>query len=1177
MNQRHELEQTIAALATHRPLLGDEVVDILLASAQRQLAAVTSTSAPQRKQATILFAHLHEPATTANTMSQGKVNLLKNLWGHLDQAILLNQGHIDKHLGNGIMAIWGASARENDPELAIRAALAMKNALDTFNTRYHTAWQLRFGLNTGLVLLGHIGQTEEFTAMGDTVNIASRVQSAAQPGQILITYATYRHVRGLFEMPPLPAIDVKGKSEPIAIYNVTGPKAQAVPIGVRTVQDIETDMIGRAAEFNQLQTLINQMMTDQKQYYVVISGKTGVGKSRLIYELDRWLEAMPQTVRYFKGRARQRQQYHPHALIRNLLAFRFHIHESDPPPIVEQKLRVGLNGLLNHDEVSFDTQIYIISRFLGFDIPLAPPEDGLDDDAEQRRNRALLYLSEFLYNITQQRPTVILLEDLHWADTSSVSVLRDLSQTLLATPMIVIATSRPSFLQNPDGWHNYHPRATLLELHPLTPADSFTLIRHILRKVDHIPDELCQLIADRADGNPFYIEELIKMLIEDGIIITTADHWHIHQEQLSQLRIPETLTGTLQARLDSLPPDIRADLQRAAVVGRVFWADTLAHLGGAPSNSLPLLLDRQLISHQPQSSFKNTEEYLFVHALLRDVTYETILKRERRTYHQHVADWLRTQSGDRAGEYWGMIGEHLANTDDTIAAANYFARAGQRAQAQYAPAEAIAYTSRAINLLGPPSPHHYPLLLTREEAYHTQGQRDQQLEDLHTLTKLIQTDETFTVHHHIEIHLRRARYMRAIDDYPLTIQAAHQTLRLLRQISPPTPQSMAWEAKAHLEWGQALALQANYQIAQDKFDRAFILAHQAQKPALEAESLRHLGFVTHRLGDHQAAKSYYDQALQLAQQHKDLRGEGLTWQQLTDFALAQGNYQNARRHADKAGQIFHRLGDREGESYVLGHLGISLAEQGEYALSREYHLKGLELCRRIGNQRGEALRLNSLGFLAQHLGDYDHAEERYQQSLAIFQRTGDRAGECLILVNLSLLSFRQNNYITARQFAQQVFNLTDSSEYHAYAYHNLGHAYTGLQQWPQAQESFERAIQLRETLGEIHLAMESRAGLAYQTWLAGDPDLAVTILVPVWDYIQENQQMNGAEEPFWVYWVCYQLWQESLPLQAEMVLALAYQQLHIRAKKIGDSTVRTSFLYGEPINRQLIEWWEQDL
>ena len=668
--------------------------------------------------------------------------------------IMEHGGHVTRFMGDGFKAVFGAPvAREDDPEQAIRAGLSILETSQDIARELEAQWgiqgfQVRLGINTGLVALGGVTEAED-TVMGKPVNLAARLESAAPPGGLLISHDTYRHVRGVFNVEPLEPILAKGFSEPVPVYRVLETKPRAFRVGTLGVEGIETRMVGRHAELQYLQEGLYSAVEEGEGQIVTVIGEAGVGKSRLLYEFQNWIEVCGPDVRFFLGRGRQETQNLPYALLRDTLAFRFQIQESDSVDIVREKVEAGFGEVLGTDE-SGQMRAHIIGQLLGFDFSASPYLKGVRDDAEQLRNRGLMYLGEYFQTVSAVMPAVVVLEDIHWADDSSLDAVNQLGRSTPQQRLLIVCAARTSLFERRPYWGEGLAYHHIMSLQSLSKRESRHLIDEILRRVEQVPPELHQLLMGGAEGNPFYIEELVKMLVEDGVIVTGTDRWRVEPDRLAQVEVPATLTGVLQARLDSLPPDERKALQQASVVGRIFWDEAVHSLstGAAPADKrtairnteddLATLRQRELIYRREESAFAGTREYTFKHAVLRDVTYESVLKRLRKVYHALVADWLIEHSAERSAEFAGLIAEHLLLAGSTQQAFTYLKTAGEAALASYANPEAESYFRRALNL-SPTEAERAVLLSHLGEALSRQGFSDEALQSWRQAIEIFQT------------------------------------------------------------------------------------------------------------------------------------------------------------------------------------------------------------------------------------------------------------------------------------------------------------------------------------------------------------------------------------------------------------------------------------------------------
>jgi class 3 adenylate cyclase/tetratricopeptide (TPR) repeat protein len=970
MNERKQLEQAIAALEARRALLGDAVVDAAVAPMREKLAVLRTQqlgTERQRKQVTVLFADVSGFTAMSETMDPEEVSEAMNaLWTCLDAAIIAHGGRIDKHIGDAVMALFGApTAREDDPEQAIHAALAMQAALGTFvSTSENLAvgagdtrrLQMRIGINTGLVLLGEVGTTAEYTAMGDTVNLASRLEHAAPVGGILISHDTYRHVRGVFTVQPLEPIQVKGKAEPIQVYAVQRAKPRAFRVPTRGVEGIETRTIGREAELHRLQAAMSAARDGGKTHLVTLVGEAGVGKSRLLYEFMNWVELQPENTLLFQGRATQEMINLPYSLIRDVLAFRFEIQESDPAAIVREKLECGMMDFMGTDSLE---KIHFVGHLVGFGFSSSPYLQGILGDARQIRDRAFHYAAQFFAKVTRRDPTVILLEDIHWADHSSLDLIEHILRIRPDLLLLVVGLARPTLFERRPHWGEGHPFHTRLELCPLSKPDSRCLVEEILKKVEQVPVALRELVVGGAEGNPFYVEELIKMLIEDGVIIKGEERWCVEPTRLTTVRVPPTLTGVLQARLDGLPLEARTTLQQASVVGRVFWDDVVKRLrsmngehGEPPAavdERLRALRGKELIFKRDKSAFVGTDEHIFKHAILHDVTYESVLKSLRRAYHTQVAAWLIERTSERVGEYAGRIGWHYERAGKLAQAAEWYARAGRQAQDTYAPQAAIEYYQKALEFLP----------ITGEDE----------------TTKRVEIYEGLAYALQLQ-----ARYAESEETY-IAMEAA------AKAVGDAVAQARAWLGLRQIK--NALG---DYQASLEVTGRAEEIARAAGAPGRRvlAEVLRLKGWAHTFLGGAEAALALGEQALAISRELNDRRLMGnclnLAGALACDFL---GDPGQAVRHFEAALVMFRELGDQEGVIIALSNLGyVVTLGRGDYGAAVDLFQQALTIAREIGYRGREMEYLNNLGGARVGLGEYSAAEADLRQVIHMAETSG---------------------------------------------------------------------------------------------------------------------------------------------------------------------------------------------
>ncbi len=598
--------------------------------------------------------------------------ILNEIEQRLQKIIETGGGKYDRRFGDVFQAVWGAEqARENDAEQAVRTALELQKefAADKNISPLTSQSVLKIGISTGLILLGKSSDSGEFMTTGAAVNIAKRLRQNAPAGQILVSQDTYRFIRGVFEVEEFSAGD--GKNEKGKIYCVKAAKSRAFRLDARGVESIETRLVGRELELERMLDARRAVLENKKLQALTIVGEAGLGKSRLLFEFRERTELLPENLRVFNGRASEAMRNSPYSLVRDVFSFRFEIQENDSQAAAREKLVNGILALtakLANSRFS-DAAImkaHFIGHLIGLDFSASPFLKDILDDSKQMRDRALQYAGQFFAAISDEIPSVFYLDDLHWADAESLDFFESIADACAASPILISGFARPIFIENRPFWFEGKFDHQKLDLQPLRQTETFSLIREILQKTEgETPSALLDLIAENAEGNPFYIEELVKMLIDQKIIDTRREIWRIDESRLGRLSIPPTLTGVLQTRLDQLSAAERAVLQCASVVGREFWDTALEKfdLDADVSAILKSLRRKELIYRRETSAFDGANQYLFKHALLGDVTYNTLLLRERQNLHKKTAEWLINAAGERETENAAVIADHFEKAE----------------------------------------------------------------------------------------------------------------------------------------------------------------------------------------------------------------------------------------------------------------------------------------------------------------------------------------------------------------------------------------------------------------------------------------------------------------------------------------------------------------------------------
>ncbi|MDX1614063.1 MAG: protein kinase [Candidatus Promineifilaceae bacterium] len=818
--------------------------------------------------AEVLYAELDEQAQVKPRMEA--------LWTNFKAIAEQYGGQIQSRTDEVGVALWGlAATSEFDPEQAVRAALQMKAASLTdarelwgaaFEPDERNPLPFRAGIATGPALLEWDSDSDTRMASGPTVTLAGRLKNAAPQGEILVSHNTYTHVRGVFTFHTRPAIRVRGRKQPLAVHVAAGVRQRAFRVQARGIEGVETRMIGREGELRILQEALTLTVEDGETQVVTVIGDAGVGKSRLLYEFTKWADFSEDRLWFFEARATQPAQLQPYSLLRTLLSFRFQIADNDPLPLVQEKFVSGAVSFLGSDK---ETEAHLIGQLMGFDFSDDPGVRQALQSPEVFRTEALANLNALFVRAAEVYPLVIQVEDIHWADDRSLDFLNNLARENQKLPLFFVHLARPSLYERRPAWGEgelYHHR---VQLEPLSKLTMRRLVGELLKRVDEIPIELRDLIVGRAEGNPFYAEELVKSLIDDGVIVKQDERWLVDMTNFSQSHIPGTLTSVLQARLDALDSQQRAVLQRASVVGRVFWESAAAHLSEAdgvrPRTTISLLealREREMVLRREGSDFDGMAEFVFRHAILRDVTYASLVPAERRRYHVLVAEWLVGISGERHEEYDHLVAEHYQLADRPAEAASYLRRSGQRLALFGSAVDARTLLEKAVELTNPDI---HPKEWLRSTMAATEmslfdgefGEVRRRLEGARPVAEKLGHRELTA---QLLTHLGRAQ--NAMGDFSLAEATLRQALTLIAEL-----ENTELEMFALRQLGNATSLAERHQEAQEYLERSLRLARAHGDIEAQTQALNSLGLNARRQQRHSVSLGYFDQSIGLARKH----------------------------------------------------------------------------------------------------------------------------------------------------------------------------------------------------------------------------------------------------------------------------------------------------------------------
>ncbi len=1016
------LRAAIAALDGQRATLGDAVLALATAPLRARLASLLRPNGLQHRQVTVLFADV--VGSTAMAQGLDAEDTLQVLSTALQRMAALVDGHHGRVLqftGDGLKAAFGMDvAREDDAERAVRAGLAIlaagrEQAAAVRHLHGIEGFAVRVGLHTGDVALG-AGVEADNTAIGAAVHIAARMEQSAPPGALRISHDTWSLVRGLFDLEAQPPLLVKGVEAPMLTYLVHAALERSLASVERGLQGLATPMVGRDAELQRLLATVVRARQTQQLQALTLLGDAGLGKSRLLRELTARLRADPSAGLVLTLRSQPDGLLRLFGLLRSLLATQCGVADTDSAEVARRKVVDGLSPWFTERG---ERQAQLIGQLSGLDF--SDRLHGLD--ARSLRDQAFAALLAYLQALAAQggQPPVLIVEDLHWADDGSLDWLQHLRAHAAELPLALLMTARPALLARRPDWCADDTR---LALSPLAAAHSDALAQALLARIDGAPPQLIALVVGQAEGNPYYLEELVRRLIDDGVIVTSQPHWTVQVERLQTVRLPGTLVGLLQARLDALPAAERQAARQASIVGHVFWDDALQALDAAAPQALPALQRAAFVQVRSSSDFEGTAERQFDHHLLHQVTYDTLLKAERKRGHGAAARWLAERTQGRGAEFLAMTGDHAERAGETALAIDCFDRAAHAAQQRFASVAATAWLRRTLALLGESEPfRRYSLLKRICDVADSLGDRSAQDAALQEAAAVLERHPDDACQAELWFSMALLADRRA--DTAASARLSQQAAELAERCGAAQWAAMARGNLAYLHFARQ-----DYPAAGEHLVVAMQWAGKIEAEAVRAETEAKLLAVSAMVS---RERCHFDQARSTSMAVLT-RGEALGAQRLQlgaldNLAILAATLGRWHESADWAARM-RALADSISAVPRVAHADLHLALAAEALADAEtamhrYRLS-LAITRANGDRTHEVASLQRLGVLHRERGDSSTALSWHSQAQASYASLEDAIGEGLAAACMALCQTRLGDMALARSMVELLLERLDS-------------------------------------------------------------------------------------------------------------------------------------------------------
>jgi class 3 adenylate cyclase/tetratricopeptide (TPR) repeat protein len=1052
----------------------------------------------ERKLITVMFADVAGFTSLSEHLDPEETHAIMNrCFDLMLDEVHRYEGTVSQFLGDGMLALFGAPiAHEDHAQRAVRASLGIQSALTGYreDMKHERGidFRMRIGLNSGPVVVGNIGAdlAMTYTAVGDTVNLAQRMETLAAPGSVLVSEHTHRLIEGYFVTSDLGEQAVKGKEEPVRVYEVLR------PVRWRSRVDVYADrglapFVGRDRDIDALLTAIGATEAGNGGV-VVIRGEAGIGKSRLLYEARGRLDT--DEVTWLVGRCISYGAGTPYLPIIDLVKDAFGIDETDSEEEVARKV----------DSSASASAAPYLRHLLAVD---AGDESILTMDPQLRKAKTFEALRDLALTAAEVRPQVLVIEDLHWIDQASVEFLSYVADYVPEHKILLVLTHRPDWEQ-PLG---VRPSFVHIDLQTLSESETATVTDALLG-AHGMPDELQELVFAKAEGNPFFVEEVTRSLLETGVLRRVNSAYALARP-VDEIHVPDTVQDVIMARIDRLPEEPRRAIQTAAVIGREFTVrllERIAHLQGDEADDR--LRELRAVELIYERSLYPELVYMFKHALTHDVAYESLLVTRRRALHRLVATAVEELYADRLAEHYETVAFHAEQGEAWEQAFTYLVLSGSKALGAYAPAQAVEFFDRALTLVdrgdvrvGPADT--IPLHAGRGEAFYVLSRFDESSAAYLEMRTAAQALED------------RAQEGVALFHAAISLHWAHRFEEAMDYAEQARQIGLELENDAIVA-GALITIEGVYTVTGDHaaavgvIEEASRIAARSQVPLLEGITDVWAGFSHHWRGDEARALEIWDKGERIGKEHE--LPIVLLWI-LWDRSLAligSGRYDEAFASLREHTELTSRLGDRVFRCRALNTIGWAYMDLCDWEQAVEHNLRGSEESRAVGDPeiiRNAELNLGDC-YLA--LGELDEARKWFERVEAESAQTGAWGEDWMkwrytqhLNASLSELWLAYDQPERALSYADACIAAAEetfSKRNIAKGRRARGKALRALGELEQAQNELERALEVARQVGnpaQIQQTLEAlerpREALEIAEGIAGslaDADLRKTFL-----------------------------------------------------------------------------------
>jgi len=986
-----------------------------------------------RRLITVLFIEL----TGFNKLEQEDISTIINFYlEHLTAVITKHSGTVYRCEGNFIISLYGVPViYEDDPERAVKTSLEMMDALSGLNNtmaqklRTKVDVGLRIGINSGVSIIRLRGTDvrSEYMVIGNTIDIAAELAGCAKPGEVIVSEPIFIASRYLFDYDALPAIPVKGTGELTNIYKPLRIKEKPDP--KYGVKGLYSPLVGRKNELELLYQKVSALQ-EGKGGAVFILGDVGIGKSRLWIELKEMIINRQLPITIFESSCLSYGEVMSNWLFLQILRVIFDIYDTDDLGVIQEKLVKKTKEIF---PVDWEKIVPYIAYLFSIRLPGGFNEHIRHLDPQALKLQIMLSVKDMLFALAKNQPLLFVIDDYQWIDPASLGLLEFILGSI-GQPTVTYSEETESFFpflflclsrieKEKEFWKSKRliqeklgEKFSEIVLAPLDQTSGNQLISNLL-KVHNIPEEFKNKLLDKTEGNPFYLEEILRSLIYNNIIVYDAGIWNL-KRQISAIKIPDAIQTAIVSRMDRLGKEARNILEMAAVIGRVFYESVLECLTGIPRLTLSIrLMELEEFEYIKVVKRGPEVECVFKHPLVQEVIYNTLSRERLKELHRKVAECVEKIFSRVIVNFTELLSHQYYMAEDWARAYEYSIKSAKKAKDIYLNKEAIWFYDRALKCIRVTESESSEILQRRAmeairdkvDVLYLMAENEKALSLVNkglTIAKKI-NDKKFEA----DFLLWLSDIYGAISAYNEMLTSAQEANSIYQEIGDKKGQ-----AECLNNIGVVYNNLGNFDKALEYYNESLKIHEEINDDKGAAICLNNIGYVYNNFCKYEEAFNYYNKSCKILEKINDRKGTAISLENIGSMYSVLGNYSKALEYHNNSLKIKEEIGDRWGVSVSFNNIGYVYGILGDYAAALEYHNKSLRIKTEIGDRFGESISFKNIGYMYSVFGDYIKAFDYYSKALEISEKINNRVGVATNLNGIGSLFILQEKITEAREY-----------------------------------------------------------------------------------------------------------------------------------------------------------------